>query len=695
MSGRVEYPDNDFTGAKETSGRDGLGGNMVGLMARVRVRTRILVGFGILLSLSLAIALFGIGGLGHVGDEVDRVVAVSDASTHGLQAGRLFEALQRTAVRYQLKLDDDSPNRFAELVPRAKTELDASGTSPEQLQHARELGQDLDGFAANFAKSVAFGKQLKDLRLKLMIGGDMLSVASTRLIGAARNGAQSAEVGYAGDVETAILQAREATWRFVATNDRRRLSIVNGSLDRAGSTIEAAANNMTIPEKDTLVIAVRAALATYRQTFSDLAATMAASDELTDKVMDPAIAAMAASNDQAIQALIDDLHATKAGTDQTLSHTALASKILAVLALAIGAALSTMVGRSIAIPLAAITRVMSRLAAGERSIDIPARDQKDEIGEIARAVEVFRIGLVEAEHLAAAQETDRAARDRRAQTLETTSRTFEAQVARLVEALLDAARKNGGDRARHVGDGRHHERTIAGRRGLGGGDLRQRLDRRLGRRTARGIDPGNRPPGDRVECHRATRPRRRAAVRRDGQNACCRGATKIGEIVQLINGIAAQTNLLALNATIEAARAGDAGKGFAVVASEVKSLANQTARATEEIAGQIAEIQAATREAVSAIGHIGQTIGEINEIAAGIAAAVEQQGAATAEIARNVEQAASGTSEVSRNVAALKATASATGTAASDVLAAAGGLARNAGELSREVDGFIASVNAA
>jgi len=665
-----------------------------GVMSRVRVRTRILFGFGVLLSLGLAIAIFGVLGLGRVGNEVDRLVAVSDAGTHGLEAGRLFEALRRTAVRYQLKLDDESSAQFAELLGRARTELAGSGASDEQRQRAQDLGRSLDGFAANFDKSVTLGKQLKDLRLKLMIGGDTLSIASSRLVDAARRGVQTADVGYAGDVETTILQAREAAWRFVATNDRRRLSIVNGSLDRAGTTLDAAAKNMTIADKDTLVDAARTALAAYRQSFSDLAATMAASDELTDKVMDPAVAAMADQNDQAIRSLIEDLHATKSGADDTLSHTALASKILAALALGIGTLLATVTGRGIALPLDAMTRVMGRMAAGERSVEVPARDNRDEIGEIARAVEVFRTGLIEAEHLAAAQATERAARDRRAHTLEATSRKFEAQVARLVEALSHASRAMEGT-ARGMSDtaGAMNDQSLA----AAGSAEETSGNVSTVAAAAEELAGSIQEIGRRVTQSAAIAQRALDDARRSDATVqtLASGAAKIGEIVQLISGIAAQTNLLALNATIEAARAGEAGKGFAVVASEVKSLATQTARATEEIAAQISEIQAATREAVSAIGHIGQTIGEINEIAGDIAAAVEQQGAATAEIARNVEQAATGTSEVSRNVAALKETAAATGNAASAVLDAAGSLAQNAGELSREVDGFIASVNAA
>jgi methyl-accepting chemotaxis protein len=177
--------------------------------------------------------------------------------------------------------------------------------------------------------------------------------------------------------------------------------------------------------------------------------------------------------------------------------------------------------------------------------------------------------------------------------------------------------------------------------------------------------------------------------------ALAEGAETIGHVVGLITAIAGQTNLLALNATIEAARAGDAGKGFAVVASEVKGLANETARATAEIGAQVSQIQAATKQAVTAIQGIKGTVEAISSVAMAIAAAVEQQGAATAEIARTVQQTATSAQAVMNTVGGVRQAANETGTAARQVLAAAGGVLRQAGLLTDEVSQFVSGVEAA
>jgi methyl-accepting chemotaxis protein len=178
-------------------------------------------------------------------------------------------------------------------------------------------------------------------------------------------------------------------------------------------------------------------------------------------------------------------------------------------------------------------------------------------------------------------------------------------------------------------------------------------------------------------------------------NELSQAAGRIGDVVQLITDIAAQTNLLALNATIEAARAGEAGRGFAVVASEVKALAAQTAKATEEIGTQIASMQAATQDSVTAIKDISGTINRISEIASTIAAAVEEQGAATQEISRNVQQAAAGTTEVASNITDVNQGAAETGSASTQVLSSAQSLSNESNHLKLEVEKFLITVRAA
>ena len=174
-----------------------------------------------------------------------------------------------------------------------------------------------------------------------------------------------------------------------------------------------------------------------------------------------------------------------------------------------------------------------------------------------------------------------------------------------------------------------------------------------------------------------------------------KAATRIGDVVELINTIAGQTNLLALNATIEAARAGEAGRGFAVVASEVKALAEQTSKATGEIGTQISGIQAATQDSVNAIKEISSTIERLSEISSAIAAAVEEQGAATQEISRNVQQAAQGTQEVSSNIGGVTEAANSTGAVANQVLSSARALSHQSGELRSLVQTFLNDVKAA
>jgi methyl-accepting chemotaxis protein len=378
--------------------------------------------------------------------------------------------------------------------------------------------------------------------------------------------------------------------------------------------------------------------------------------------------------------------------DMSQGRTVFIAVILAMAAVALTIAI--LVGRLISRPIVDMTSALGRLADKDYGVAIPALDQVNEIGRMAKAVEILKERSQTADKLDEERRAEEEAKLARSAAISGLTQGFGRDVDAVVSGLAQSASKMQTDARAMSTTAEETNRqavTVAAASEEASANVQtvaaaaEELSASIAE-IGRHVTESARIAGKAVED--ATRTN--ASI-----EGLAQAAQKIGDVVKLINDIAGQTNLLALNATIEAARAGEAGKGFAVVASEVKSLATQTAKATGDIAAQIGAIQAATGDAVQAIKEISGTIRQISEIATTIASAVEEQGAATKEIARNVQQASAGTNDVSANIAGVTQSAGETGQVAGHVLIAAQSVSDQVQQLKVRVDGFLTKIQAA
>jgi methyl-accepting chemotaxis protein len=369
--------------------------------------------------------------------------------------------------------------------------------------------------------------------------------------------------------------------------------------------------------------------------------------------------------------------------------------MLVGVALLLVAGLFLLVGRSIVNPINAMTAAMRRIAEGETSTAIPALERGDEVGAMAKSVQVFKDNMIEATRLRGEQDVLKAQADaERKHLLTRMADEFEHGVRASLDTLTGAAtemQSTSKSMSATAGEASQQATTVAAVAEQASANV-QTVAAATEELSSSVSEIGRQVTQSTEIAGQAVAEANRTNVTVQGLSAA---AQKIGDVVKLISDIASQTNLLALNATIEAARAGEAGRGFAVVANEVKSLASQTAKATDEISAQVGAMQDATTEAVQAIESIGRTIGAINEITSAISLAVDQQGSATQEIARNVQEAAQGTGQVSGNIATVNQAADKTGSAASKVLHSAEQLSGQAAKLRADVDRFLSNIRAA
>jgi methyl-accepting chemotaxis protein len=494
---------------------------------------------------------------------------------------------------------------------------------------------------------------------------------------------------------TALAAAQAALWRFAVTGEAEQKE---GAVRDAERAIVALKGARALMEQGGLaeIDALLAAATNVKSITEEVIKLEAAKIAVRDERVQPIAGEINKGVEHGVSTAIGYLDMRRANLAALIERASWMGPALglAVVLVLIGSVVFSML--NIARPIATMTAAMKRLASGHFDVVLPGLDRTDEIGGMAQAVETFKVKAIERARTEAEEkeaETHAAAARRKAD-MQKLADTFEAAIANVVNTVssastnLEAAASTLTQTAETTQELSGAVAAASEQASVNVQSVASATDELYASigEISRHVQESNSIAVEAVEQAEATDSR---------INELSKAAGRIGDVVKLITAVAEQTNLLALNATIEAARAGDAGRGFAVVAAEVKTLANQTAKATDEISAHVTGMQAATEESVLAIKEIRSTIGRISAIATTIAAAIEEQGAATQEISRNVAQAAKGTADVAANIGDVNRGASKTGTASTQVLSSAQELSSQGSNLKAEVARFLSTVRAA
>ena len=672
---------------------------MLTFLASYKVGTRIYAGFALVLLLVFATSALSVKALDSAKGDVARLAHAADITVNSLDLDSDIGLIRRYARDFAFNGEHKRAADVRTGLTAAQSKVQSaleSITEPEAAKAMRAMADAFQGYKDGFETVVA-ARQAMDSALtnEVRPRGSALGMRLQLFVRQAADEGQPDVVALAVAALHRFMEVRVAIGLFVSEYGDVAGATLNlkTQLGDAQKAVDSLAAEAGAQQAD--VTAIRRQLDEYIGAFNQFAARKTELNTTVTTVftgfgqrMTEASGIIKTVGKRDMAAIEGEI-AKHAASSENLQI------LLSAGALLMGMLLAWLTASSIVRPVRGMTATMRRLADGDLTVAIPALANKDEIGQMAAAVQVFKDNAIEKQRIEGEQERlkseaeaeKRRAMNQLADQFETTVRTVVTQVSsaatqmqgnsRALSSMAQESRTQATSVAASTEQTSANVQTVAA----------------SSEEMASSISEITR------QVNESARMSQRAAEHAQTTNATIQvlaeQAKSIGDVVHLITSIASQTNLLALNATIEAARAGEAGKGFAVVAGEVKNLATQTAKATEDISARITAMQQATGGAVGAITEITHTIAEINQIATAIAAAIEEQDAATREIARNVQQAAQGTQDIATNIVGVQHSAEGTGQAAAEVLEAAQELYRDSEKLSGEVERFIQKVRTA
>lgn len=661
----------------------------------LRIRGRLYGGFGALVLFGLGMAGFAVWKLTEIRDDVSAMNAQSANAMRSMEISAELQALRRAMLRYTFDQDEASFAEAEKLLTQVGGVLEETikASSEERRGVYSEVEKTINDLKS---KRVDLGNTVKEMlasRKALLAEGEKLQADLKKLVLATRSSpfAQGATT-----LQSETLLVQMANWRFFAGRDQDNVTLFANSVKNAQQQITEMEKFDMAPSLSALFESIKKGLVSYSSGFDKASANLLKMDQLYYNTITPMVVSAIRKTDGIKAAIQQEVVSATTANEQRISGTITLQQIVAAAATITGLLIAFLIAGGIIRPLSGLTAGMKQLAEGNFGVVLPGLGRKDEVGDMAQAVETFK---VKAEDKARAEAEaritqDQAAALQRKQDMIRLADDFEGTVGEIVEAVSSASTEleASASTLTSTADRSQQLTTVVATASEEASTNVQSVASATEEMASSITEIGRQVQESARIANEAVD---QAQKTNDRVGELSKAAGRIGAVVELINTIAGQTNLLALNATIEAARAGDAGRGFAVVASEVKALAEQTAKATGEISQQIASIQTATDDSVSAIREIGTTIGKMSEIASTIASAVEEQGAATQEISRNVQQAAQGTMQVSSNIIDVQRGASETGGASSQVLSAAQSLSSDSSRLKTEVSRFLNSVRAA